>query len=528
MNKIAIYLNRHLTGNVFDKEQILDAYSTDRSLLKIKPRLVAIPENTADIRKIVRFVSQLAEKKYNLPIAVRGSGLSKTGSDLSSGIVISTEKLNHVKELDPHDRLAHVQAGITIGKLNAVLAPHGLTLPVAADPNETVGSLIANAPRDDYSKLYGGISNYVNRIEVVLSNGELIQTAPLSLSKLADRKRERSFEGEIYTKLDELLAKNEGVLEGLSSSERFGYPALKHVRSGNGRSFDLSPIFFGSEGNLGIITEAILRLEVLPPRPHRMLVSFPSIETAREFMSFAKKLQPLSINLYDARIFEQAEDSGKRPDILPKKLDKGYIVIVSFNDKLRKIRRKIKKCQSFLPKTTRTVAETLKNTTDFDVIKNSLILYLNDSTKGEHPNVLHDFYVPGNRLAEFTEQLQNLEKEHKKSFELYGCYTTGIYSLRPEFDLSKIEERRTAIMLMRDFNELLKEYDGAFAGGLPEGKLKSLILYPELEASEKKLFKDVKKIFDNSKVFAPETKTDYDTKSTVRHLRAEPNQNIES
>ena len=68
MNKIAIYLNRHLTGNVFDKDSILEAYSTDRSLLKIKPRLVAIPENTSDIRKIVRFVSQLADKKYSLPI----------------------------------------------------------------------------------------------------------------------------------------------------------------------------------------------------------------------------------------------------------------------------------------------------------------------------------------------------------------------------------------------------------------------------------------------------------------------------
>ena len=56
VNKIAVYLNSHLSGNVFDKDSILEAYSTDRSLLKIKPRLVAIPETTADIRKIVRFV----------------------------------------------------------------------------------------------------------------------------------------------------------------------------------------------------------------------------------------------------------------------------------------------------------------------------------------------------------------------------------------------------------------------------------------------------------------------------------------
>lgn len=528
MNKIAIYLNRHLTGNVYDKDSILEAYSADRSLLKIKPRLVAVPENTSDIRKIVRFVSQLADKKYSLPIAVRGSGLSKTGADLSSGIVISMEKLNHVKELDPHDRLVHVQAGITLGKLNAVLAPHGLTLPIAADPNETIGSLIANAPRDNYSHRYGGIMKYVNRAEVILANGELIQTSPLSPAKLADLKRGRTLEGEIYTKLDQLIQKNEGIIEALSDKTCFGYHGIKNVRRDNGRSFDLLPIFYGSEGTLGIITEVILHLEILPPRPHRLMVNFSSFESAREFMTFAKRLQPLSVEVYDARIFTQVEECGKKPDILPKKLEDGYIVIVSFNDKLRKVRRKIKKCKKFLPKSARIVAETLKNTTDFDAVKDSLLLYLNDSVKCERPNVLHEFYVPGNRLEEFVEGLKGLEETYEKAFELYGCYSTGIYSLRSEYDLSKIAERRTALMLMRDFAELLKQFDGALAGGLPEGKLKALVLYPDLEVNQRKLFKHVKKMFDSAKILAPDTKTDYDTKSTVRYLRVEPNQHIES
>lgn len=528
MNKIAIYLNRHLTGNVFDKDSILEAYSTDRSILKIKPRLVAVPENTSDIRKIVRFVSQLADKKYNLPIAIRGSGLSKTGSDLSSGIVISMEKLNHVKELDPHDRLVHVQAGITLGKLNAVLAPHGLTLPIAADPNETIGSLIANAPRDNYSHRYGSIMKYTNRIEVVLANGELIQTSPVSSTKLAELKRGRTLEGEIYSKLDELIQENNEMINGLSDKTCFGYPGIKNVRCDKGHSFDLLPVFFGSEGTLGIITEVILCLEVLPPRQHRLMVNFSSIESAREFMAFAKKLQPLSVEMYDARIFNHVEECGKKPDILPKKLENGYIVIVSFDDKLRKTRHKIKKCQKFLPKATRIVIETLKNTTSFDAVEDSLSIYLNDSATNERPNVLHDFYVPGDRLEEFIQSLKDLEEAHEKSFEPYGCYSTGIYSLRPEFDLSKIAERRTALMLMRDFSELLKQYDGTLAGGLPEGKLKSLVLYPDLKADEKKLFKSVKNIFDSAKILTPDAKTDYDTKSTVRYLRVEPNQHIES
>ena len=70
MHKVAVYLNRHLTGNVFDKDSLLEPYSTDQSSLRIKPRFVAITETTSDIRKLGRFCFQLSEKKCNLPIAV--------------------------------------------------------------------------------------------------------------------------------------------------------------------------------------------------------------------------------------------------------------------------------------------------------------------------------------------------------------------------------------------------------------------------------------------------------------------------
>ena len=528
VNKIAIYLNRHLTGNVYDKDSILEAYSTDRSLLKIKPRLVAIPENTSDIRKLVRFVSQLAERKYELPIAVRGSGLCKTGSDLSSGLVISTEKLNHIKELDPHDRLVHVQAGITIGKLNAVLATHGLVLPIHANPNETIGGLIANANRDNYSARYGGIMKYANRVELVLANGELIQTSSLKPNKLAAQKSARSLEGEVYEKLDAVISKNKELVASLPDTSRIGYPALKYVQDSHRHVFNLLPVLYGSEGTLGIITEVILSLEVLPPRPHRAVAVFSTLKSAIEFMTFAAKLQPLSIEIFDTNIYKYADDAGKRPEILSRKFDEGYLVFVSFNDKTNRSRRKIRKCQNHLPKSAYFIIETLKNSTSFDAVKECLSTYLNDSPKTERPVLLHDFYVPSERLELFVKELKELEKEYKKSLELYGCYSTGIYSVRPEFDLSKIDERRTALTLMRDFCKLLTEHGGAFAGGLPEGRLKSIVLYPELEKEEKELYESVKAIFDEADILAPEAKTSYNTRATVRHLRTEPNQGVDA
>ena len=87
MNRIAIYLNKCLDGVVYSAPGILDGYATDRSLLKIHPRVVALPINTMDLRRLVRFSHQLNQKKISLPITVRGSGHSKTGSDIGSGII---------------------------------------------------------------------------------------------------------------------------------------------------------------------------------------------------------------------------------------------------------------------------------------------------------------------------------------------------------------------------------------------------------------------------------------------------------
>jgi len=527
VNKIAIYLNRHLTGNVFEKDSILEAYSSDQSMMKIKPRFVALPESTSDIRKIVKFAAQLAEKKYMLPISVRGSGLSKTGADLSNGLVISTEKLNHVRELDAHDRLIHVQAGITLGKLNAVLAPHGLILPIKANPNETIGSLIANAPKDDYCRRYGGIINYVERAEFVLSSGDVIQTAKLNPKKLRQKQSQNDFEGEIYNKIDELSQKYQETIESLPQNSRVGYPAIRYVKRNRGRVFDLLPILFGSEGSLGIITEVILRLEVIPPRQHRLFLVANNMKAAQDFAETAQKLDPLSIEIIDNRIFKAVDDCGKKPDLLTKKIDEGYLVMVSFNDKPSKSRRKVRQLMGTLPKSAYVAMETIKNSLDFEDFATSLSTYINESQKTERPNLLNDFSMPAEELQEFEKDLRKLEKTAKKKLAMFGCYSTGIYSVRPEFDLAKIDERRAALTLLRDFNEIVKEHGGSLAGGLPEGRLKPIVIYPELEPEQKEIIKEIKKVFDKNNILSPDIKSNYDVRSAVRHLRTEPNSGID-
>ena len=122
MGKVAKYLNQLTIGNVFDTPDVLEAYATDCSVLRIKPKLVAFPESTEDIRKIMRFCYQLSLKDIKIPVTVRGSGLDEMGADLTNGLLISTEKLNRLLEADKRERLVRVQAGMTLKELNTALS----------------------------------------------------------------------------------------------------------------------------------------------------------------------------------------------------------------------------------------------------------------------------------------------------------------------------------------------------------------------------------------------------------------------
>ena len=198
MGKIAKYLNQLTVGNVFDNPEVLEKYSTDQSALKIKPKFVAFPESTDDIRKLMKFFNQLSTKDINVTITPRGSGTSEGGESLSSGIIISTEKLNKLLEIDTRERLVRVQSGITLKELNTALSVSGLTIPVEGRDEETIGGLISNMPADGAMGKYGGIMNFVERIEVVLTNGECLQTERLKRYAVAKAAAEKSFEGNIY------------------------------------------------------------------------------------------------------------------------------------------------------------------------------------------------------------------------------------------------------------------------------------------------------------------------------------------
>ena len=231
MNKIAKFLNARISGFVTDKPEILAAYSRDASILEIMPKLLFLPNNIEDIQYVLRFTNELAKKGYQLPIAVRGSGLDQSGADLTEGMVLSTEKMNQIQEIDERGRLVRVQAGVTLGQLNSALALFGLYLPVEADPRETIGGLISNFYTDRIAKKYGSIYYYVDRLEAVLANGELFQSQTLTQLGLRNAKTRDGLVGKIYQKTHKIIEQNQRQLQEIKQNDhsRIGYRMLTEV-----------------------------------------------------------------------------------------------------------------------------------------------------------------------------------------------------------------------------------------------------------------------------------------------------------
>ena len=528
MNRIAKYLNRHVEGAVYSSPLVLTAYATDRSVLKIYPRVVAMPESAEDVRKLVRFSNQLAIKGISLPVTVRGTGMDETGAAIGSGMIISMEKMNEILEIDVRQRLVRVRAGVRLGELQSALALHGLTLPLDGHPNLTVGGMVANHFSGSSSEKYGTIANYVSQVEVVLSNGEIVQTMLLSPRNLKRRKELMTFEGEVYRKLDELVEKNEEVLEEIPDprTNLTGYPFVAKLKRKNG-AFDLLPVFYGSQGSLGIVTELILSCEPARERPQHAIMLLPSVKHALKLIEEVLELKPAELNVYDLALIKEATESGKLLKIFKKLPESGVLLAATFDDMRgrRRIKR-VKQLTTLLKGKTRIAISNDENYSDFSELKSILSVYVNSGLKGVRVPLVDNAYIPTGRLTDYCSLLVVLGKKYKMELPMFGSILMNHYSVRPKVDLETVLGRQLALAFMRDYTKVVTVCGGALVAGTPEGRLKAALTNDMMDVKLASLYGEVKKIFDPQGIMNPGIKQEATLRAVVRQLRTSYNQGI--
>ena len=525
MSRLAQYINQHIVGTVFDAPTVCSHYSTDGSILQYSPRLVAFPKTTQDVRKLLRFSNQLAGKGYQLPVTLRGTGLDKTGAAIGQGIIISTSKLNQIEEIDVRGRLVRVQPGITVEKLNQALNLHGLWLPVSCSPSTTIGGLIANYTKSNLGTNYGDIDRYVERLEVVLASGDLLQIAHYSNHVIRQVIKSNSREGVLYRQLARILNDHEDTIQTIVGrpSNRSGYANITHINYA--RHWDLSPLFFASQGTLGAITDVILRLEILSSARKRLAIIFHDLHSAIDVMDTISMLNPRSIQIADLKIAELADQQGIKPNIFTRKIGKGWLVIVEFDGSKFKVARKIHQAVKQLPAHLRFIVEDSSNQDDFSKFNSMLLGYANPNV-GERSPIVDDVFIPPDQLPKFIDELKVLEQTLGVELPLYGSYLRANYQVRPVIDYSELDGRQLAVNFLRKYSRLVNDCGGSITGGSPEGRIKTPLISRTTCVEERMLYAAIKDAFDPYHILNPGVKLDADMTNLFHHLRTTPRQGL--
>ena len=526
MNKIAQYLNEHILGEVTSNEHIRQRFSHDGSILCATPDIVVHPRVTNDIRKIARFSWQLAEKGHVLPLTVRGGGTDQTGAAIGKGIIINMKAhLNQTLfiSLKNKNQFVHVQPGANFGSLNQTLATHGLSIPTypSSSAYSTVGGAIANNAGGIHSGSYGMSGSSVSRLELVLANGDLIETSRINKHELSKKKGLQTFEGEIYRKIDGIIEDNQQmIIDKISNNtpDNAGYPGIAQVKRPDG-SFDLTPLIIGSQGTLGIISEIVMDVQPSSSEEIAIVAAFESAEAARDAADELAAEKPAVLEYIDGAMIDAAKACGKK--YIFKNDPIGAVLFIALNDandharnhKMKLIMKKLSKFQAAVYDNREYSDEELY------IIRDISSVILASTAKSESmPPIIDGSAIPAERREEFISAVSELAAKHHITLPLRISWLDGIIHTRPTLQLHVVSDKQKAFKLINDYTELVVRFAGSIVAEAGEGRLKTIAARSQMDDDVLEVFDKIRAVFDPFGTLNPGVKQANELKTLVAML----------
>ncbi|MCL2280442.1 FAD-binding oxidoreductase [Candidatus Saccharibacteria bacterium] len=503
MSKITEYLRGKLTGEISTDPAVRADFARDGGILRETPQVIIFPRTTNDVRKVARFTWRLAERSQVLPITARGNGTSTTGAAIGRGAIISfAAHMSRILELDVKSQMVRVQPGLNFEALQEAMATHGLFLPIINGNLKvaTIGGALASNVAGTKSVKYGTLRDWTDRLEVVLANGEIIQTGRLSKHELNSKKGLQTMEGGIYRGLDALIDENTDVIANFADSAALnaGGFAIDLVKGSDG-SFDLTPLLVGSQGTLGLITQAIVKLT---PRPDDVLLISAAITADQDLPALIEQLlalKPSELEFIDGdtlKLIEQKDGgtawknvSGKRPDTL---------LFIEFDDKYRA--RKVKKAAKILDEAAVVDIKIASNWEEQETLRSihhSVATITNYSERGTAAlPIAPDLAVAPSQVLELTETIKKLLHRNHIEGGIWGHLGAGVVSVRPLINLANLGQRQAVFKLLGELLSAVSKLGGSMSGEFGDGRLLAPANKEQYGDKMAEIFTQIKAIFD--------------------------------
>jgi FAD/FMN-containing dehydrogenase len=295
-------LAKVISGEVDISDSTRDFYSHDASIFELKPQAVVFPKNSKDIQALVRFAAKHKKDLPTLSLTARSRGTDMSGAAINDSIIIDTSKfMTRISNVSAVS--ATVEPGMMYKDFEAKTLKFGSILPSYPASRELagIGGIVNNNSGGEKSLQFGKTDRYVTNMKMVLSDGNEYEVKPLNRAELNEKMDADTFEGKLYRDTFELVDKHYDEIKQAApkvTKDSTGYH-LWNVWDKETGVFDLTKLFVGAQGTLGIMTEATLSLVPKPAHSGTLVCYMHTIDNLGEVIPAVLREKPATFECFD-------------------------------------------------------------------------------------------------------------------------------------------------------------------------------------------------------------------------------------
>ncbi|MDH5508446.1 MAG: FAD-binding oxidoreductase, partial [Anaerolineae bacterium] len=315
-------LGKRIEGEIQMDEAARILYSTDASIYQVKPLGIVYPKSTDDLQAAVEIADS-----FNIPLLPRGSGSSLAGQAVGEVLIIDCSRhLNKIINIDVQAMSAIVQPGVVLDNFNRSASKYGLRFgpDPASGERATFGGMIGNNSTGAHSITYGMTADNITKLDLVGSDGSMFSLEEISLQRAAQFGDKQGVEGRLYQTCLQIRSNYNDQIRsswpqvwrkaaGYNLNYLLPWTATQPPQWSEGNyppikdgNINLAPIFVGSEGTLGVVKQAEIKLVRLPEKTILGVLSFNSIADACDETVRILELLPSAVELIPKALISRA------------------------------------------------------------------------------------------------------------------------------------------------------------------------------------------------------------------------------
>jgi glycolate oxidase len=445
-------LSRILGSNLITEREQKIPYMTDASYYEGDlPMAVAIPDTVDQVSAVMKYC-----QGNSVPVVARGGGTALTGSSIpmEDMLVISLAKFDRILEVHPEDRYAIVEPGVKLDNLNQHLQKYGFFYPPdpASSIAATVGGSISTNAGGLRASMYGTTKNWVLGLELVLPDGNKINTGGKVLKRTA--------------------------------------------------GYDLTSLLVGAEGTLGIITKAIVKIWPLVESKGRILAYYDSIEKVGSAISDlkGKGITPLIAEFLDRITMHSL--SQTRGLEFPETAS--HMLIIDIASTRESIGRELKDAEEILKKFNPISTEITTDKEEMDRIyearKGAYSSLLSERSTMSERVVIGDIVVPASELPQALKESEEKVQKYNLTVALFGHISDGNIHANIYADIADQDHMKRVESFQHDFAMIAIMHGGSVSAEHGIGLEKKELLKMEMDETNNayvmEIMKSIRKIFD--------------------------------